>query len=367
MMIHAFSRRRFSRARRALTHASTSRLALTSLALSVTLGLAAPITAEPAAIVGGQWLEAQRLDEGWALHTSELGTLAPVASQLLPFATDHQVYVHRLMATESGWLITATSRSENESRLVVLSSHADGIKELPSPLTTGRTLLQPTPILDGDEPAAVLWIEGPSPRESKVLASRWSGAGWAAPELISPQGPGTQIALDAVRLADGSLLAVWAAFDGDDDEIVWSRSTAVGEWSKPQPITANSVPDVTPALIATEKGAIVAWSAYDGNDYRIFTSSFDGESWTDAHRHGERGSVFPSFAPTGDRLLVYKQTAPAAWRASRLSADGSLDRTLSLEASVERPVIVASDSEGVTLRSADAEKRAVKVSWTESR
>ncbi len=80
--------------------------------------------------------------------------------------------------------------------------------------------------------------------------------------------PGASSRSTGAVLADGSWLLAWSAFDGQDDEIVWSRR-AGNAW---QPVKRlypdNSVPDITPALTATaDGGALIAWSRFDGHGY----------------------------------------------------------------------------------------------------
>ncbi|MEO1369666.1 MAG: hypothetical protein AAFX50_21000 [Acidobacteriota bacterium] len=293
--------------------------------------------------------------DGWVLR-SEAG------DSPLPFESGADVHVQHVEATASGWLLSATSRSQSGSRLVVMRRGPDGVTALPVPKTSARVLLQPTVLTapESGEPQVLAWIEGSSPRESSVRAARWNGAGWDATVVLAPRGPGTQIALDAARLDDGSVLAVWSAFDGEDDEVVWSLTRDGATWSPPAPISRNAVPDVTPSVTAVDGGAVVAWSGFDGNDYRVWTSRFDGERWNEARRHGERGSVFPSFAPrrSADPVLIYRQTAPSAWRVSRLDDDAVEAKTLSLEADTVRPVVLGADDDGVTLRATPADDAA---------
>ncbi|MEM1177788.1 MAG: hypothetical protein AAGM22_05560 [Acidobacteriota bacterium] len=350
-------------------HAATRRRPRTALrfaACTLIAGLAfgTPAAAESFAFTDGALIEAVAADGGWVVRSA--GAETP-----LPFDGGADVHVQQLAATTSGWLLSATSLRDHRSRLVVMQRSGTGdAVALPVPQTSGRVLLQPTVLADADRrgPATLLWIEGDSARESSVRAAAWNGAGWDDTVVLSPRGAGTQIALDALRLADGGLLATWSAFDGDDDEVVWSHSKDGTTWSEPLPLSENNVPDVTPALALVDGGAVVAWSGYDGNDYRVWTARFDGERWSDARRHGERGSVFPSFAdPAAERpLLIYKQTAPSAWRISRLDGEGAESRTLSLELSKQRPLVLGSDDEGVSLRGA-AEKSAAtrRVSWAQ--
>ncbi|MEM8995390.1 MAG: hypothetical protein AAGF23_11425 [Acidobacteriota bacterium] len=348
-----------TRSRRHLSPAPFARRCLAGLRYGAcALVLCAPASAEPLALSADGWIEAVPAADGWVLR-SETGD-AP-----LPFEKGADVHVQHVEATDSGWLLSATSRSESGSRLVVVRQGPQGMIALPVPTTSARVLLQPTVLTEPatGEPRVLAWIEGSSPRESSVRAARWNGAGWDETVVLAPRGPGTQIALDAARLDDGSVLAVWSAFDGEDDEVVWSWTRDGATWSPPAAISENAVPDVTPSVIAVDGGAVVAWSGFDGNDYRVWTSRFDGERWSEARRHGERGSVFPSFSPqkSAGPVLIYRQTAPAAWRVSRLDGDTLETSTVSLEVGTVRPVVLGADDAGLTLRAdAAAEGAAAK-------
>ncbi|MEO1083524.1 MAG: hypothetical protein AAFY88_04720 [Acidobacteriota bacterium] len=359
-----------TRLRRHVADASPTRRCAAGLrygacALLIGAVAAAPAHADPLAFSADGVIEAVTTADGWVLR-SEDGDVP------LPFEKGADVHVQHVEATGSGWLLSATSRTDGGSRLVVVRRGPEGALAQPVPATSARVLLQPTVLADPatGEPHVIAWIEGRSPRESSVRAARWNGAGWDETVVLAPQGPGTQIALDAARLDDESVLAVWSAFDGEDDEVVWSVTRDGVSWSAPTAISKNAVPDVTPTVVAVDGGAVVAWSGFDGNDYRVWTSRFDGESWSEARRHGERGSVFPTFGPqkSAGPVLVYQQTAPAAWRVSRLDGDATEASTVSLESGKVRPVVLGVDDDGVTLRATSsdgaAKATARRVPWS---
>lgn len=228
---------------------------------------------------------------------------------------------------------------------------------LPAPEVDGL-LVTPRVLVDGDgAPTHLLWIEGRTLQATAVRAARWTGAGWSRPQTLSPVGPGTQTALSAVTLANGDALAAWAAFDGEDDEILWSRFDGRA-WSEPRAVSSNTVPDVTPTLHALDDGgALVAWSAYDGRDYRIGAATFDGRAWSEPTSFGGAGSVSPYFARgAATPTLVFLQTLPAAWVTTELGADATALRSAtsqrnlaSAERAALRPMVLGADDDGVRL------------------
>lgn len=257
--------------------------------------------------------------------------LADGALDPLPMP-DGDVVLHKAVEMSQGRLATGIELTERDGtsveRLLVVRVADEQMDRLPAPEQLHDSVTySPTPVVTDGELSGLVWIEGFAPNRTRVMASDWTGSGWTQPVAVSNFGAGTQIALDLVRLGDGSLLAVWAAFDGEDDEIVWSRSRADGVWSTPRPLTDNSVPDVTPSLLATKDGAVVAWSGYDGKDYRIQLSRLALDAgaegaWSAPLLLEGRGGVWPQFQPTDDTaVLTWRQAVPRTWMAAALDGE----------------------------------------------
>jgi hypothetical protein len=263
------------------------------------------------------------------------------------------------------WLVAAVDRRNQDSALVVLEGRAGKFDALPAP-AIAAAVREPRLLVAGGHLDGLLWLEGEAGDRMAVRAARWNGGGWETPATVSPIGPGTQMALTAAVLADGSWLAAWAAFDGQDDEILWSRrfpgEAGDGKWTLPRPVAAdNAVPDVTPALVATAGGALLAWSRYDGHDYRVQLARFAGGGWSEPAAIGTRGSAYPVFSAGRSPILVYRQALPDAWRVAELDGRGKVLREAEAAASDEiTPVVDEVTADGVVL--AWAEKSAA-VSW----
>ncbi|MEM6792662.1 MAG: hypothetical protein AAF725_01685 [Acidobacteriota bacterium] len=285
-------------------------------------------------------LRVEKDAEGWRLITARASQGSSFAADSLRLPLSAAARAERLSAHGESWLLTATTSDGAAAapRLVILRGTADGtLEQLPSPTAASPVLLRPTVLADERaEPVAALWIEGESFEGTAVRSSRWTGAGWTEAEILSPGGgPGSQLALDAERLDDGSLLAVWSAFDGEDDEILWSLLPAgiSAQWTEPRPLSANAVPDVTPTVTAVEGGALVAWSGYRQGHYRIWQRRWSGSEWGEAQSMGGKGSVSPAytFESLASPVLMFRQTVPSAWRVLQMNADGSTERSASLE------------------------------------
>lgn len=262
------------------------------------------------------------------------------------------------------WLVAAVDRQHQGSALVVLEGRGAEIAALPSPAIEAE-VREPRLLVAGEQLGGLVWLEGEAGDRMAVRASRWDGGEWEPAITVSPAGPGTQIALTATVLADGSWLAAWAAFDGEDDEILWSRripGEAGGEWTPPQPVAVdNAVPDITPAVIATADGALLAWSRYDGHDYRVQLARFDGGGWSEPRTIGGKGSAFPAFFEGRPPVLVYRQAVPDTWRVAEIDPRGKVLRQAEAPAFDEQtPVVDEVTADGAVL---DWGEKAASVSW----
>lgn len=168
----------------------------------------------------------------------------------------------------------------------------------------------------GAEPLRGLaWLEANRPRAQEVWLAPWGDGGFGPAVRLVADGPGSQTALDAAVLADGSWLLVWCAFDGEDDELVWRQRRADGSWSGGRVSADNGVPDITPRLLVTPGGAAVAWSRYDGRVYRVRTARFEDGRWNGEDWAGPPDSLYPEWAGD-DGTLLFLEGATRIWTAS---------------------------------------------------
>jgi hypothetical protein len=233
----------------------------------------------------------------------------------------------------SGWLAAGTQPAAGGSAgrdLLLLAGDGQTVSTLPSPPgKTGSLRREPLPLVEGGQLAGLVWLEGENRRSFGVRFAAWNGTVWEEPEVVAPPGPGSQLALTAARLDDGSWLLAWSAFDGQDDEIVWSRRVN-GAWTRPRRVADdNRVPDITPTLTAVDGGALLAWSRYDvaSGQYRVVVARFANGRWTAPAVTGPAGSLDPTFeaasaAPSGTVKLLYRTAAPRGWAALEMDAAG---------------------------------------------
>jgi hypothetical protein len=284
--------------------------------LVAALAVAAPAVAASRLLVAGAAEAPLRLRiDGAAAQIDSGGARLPLSPG---------TSVDAFAATRGGWLAVGTTAVPG-GRDLVLWSGAE-VKAAPvmlpaPPNRAGAVRAFPVPLLHDGELVGLAWLEGEAADRFAVLASAWDGREWSAPAAVAPPGPGSQLALTGTVLADGSWALAWSAFDGEDDEVVWSRRQGPsnpGRWSAPAPVAGgNDVPDVTPTLRADGDGALLAWSRYDGNDYRLVMSRLSGKRWGPAEWAAGAGTIQPRWE---GEALTFRDAAAGTWVAARVDA-----------------------------------------------
>ncbi|HYL06253.1 MAG TPA: GDSL-type esterase/lipase family protein, partial [Thermoanaerobaculia bacterium] len=253
------------------------------------------------------------------------------AGKVVSLALPPGAKVEAAAALAGGWIAAGTvpAAAGNGSELLLLagSGGAAAVQttRLPPPAgRLGKLLAEPLPLVDNGRLAGLVWLEGDLPRELGVRYAAWNGGTWSTPQTISAPGQGSQVALAAAHLAGGSWLLAWSAFDGHDDEIVWSRG-GNGSWTPPVRLTDNRVPDITPALAAAGRGALIAWSQLGGDGYRLLVARFLDGRFGAPQVVAPGGSLYPSFEASpgaGRHRLLYRTAQPRGWAALELDATG---------------------------------------------
>jgi len=259
--------------------------------------------------------------------------------------------IRDLEPTTDGWMAAGRLPTGRGSDLLILVDEGDGADLLPVPEGSGaRYRGQPVLFLEDGRFVGLAWTEGEGPREFEIWAADWQDGQWGLAQRVSPKGPGSQVAPSGSVLEDGSRLLVWAAFDGEDDEILWSQQRG-GRWTPPRRIhLENDVPDLMPAIVSTESGALVVWSWFDGNDYRLKSARWVDGAWLESGAFGGKGSGNVGLIESDDGiLLLYQSVKPAEWTVLDLDLSGIPRRVAGvMEESNERPLVVVED-EGETL------------------
>ncbi|HEV8238200.1 MAG TPA: hypothetical protein VGS57_02395 [Thermoanaerobaculia bacterium] len=286
------------------------------------MAMAAPVAAASRLLVSGDAESPLRLRvEGAAV---EIGSSAGGSAARIAIAPGTSV--DAFASTRGGWLVAGSTPVAGGRELAIwIGSDGKAATTLaPPPGRVGAVRAFPVPLLHDGELAGMAWLEGEAADRFAVRTSAWDGREWSAAETVAPPGRGSQLGLTGAVLADGSWLLAWSAFDGEDDEVMWSARRGA-HWSAPAAVAAgNQVPDVTPALRADGPGALLAWSRYDGNDYRLVLSRFAGRRWQPAEWAAGAGTIQPRWE---GETLTFRDAAAGTWVAARVDAADHLRAT----------------------------------------
>jgi hypothetical protein len=255
--------------------------------------------------------------------------------------------------TRRGWVAAGVRATKHGRReLMVVMEDAAGVERLVLPKRQKKRLrILPTLFTEDEEFSGLAWLEGDDHQSLTVRFAEWTGADWGPVKKVSRPGRGSQTGLVGTVLRDGSHLLVWSAYDGSDDEIVWSRRRG-SSWTRPKRLTANNrTPDTMPAVFALSSGALAVWSHSDGEDYRLMSARFDGRRWKRPEIIGPAGSLDPRFVKLDSGLfLTYKNAWPAGWSALEIGDGGDpRRRAVVRQRPDQRPVLARPGSREVTL------------------
>lgn len=341
------------------------------LALLLALSLAPSLAAEtpPRADRLGRQLAVAPAADASVLATDR-GPAIEVGGRRLALPLPADAAVDRVATAAGRWAVAGHRQGDDGAELVVAMGEGGGARPLAPPIVAGAELvLSANPLLSADGLVALAWLEGDRPGDLAVRVARRAGERWLPTETVSPAGPGSQMALSGAVLADGSLLLVWAAFDGGDDEILWSRF-AGDAWSAPRALADdNRVPDVTPRVIAWGDGALAAWSRFAEGAYQIELARFDGADWEAARTVSDRGAGAPALVAASDGtspLLVYRRAEPSSWVIAELDDTAAVTARAAVPAvageASDAPPRVLRDGDGVVASWGDGVSR--RASWT---
>lgn len=283
--------------------------------LSLTAAIAGPGAAQPSSPERGPATIARQADGAPSFRQQGGDLLLQLDhGELVRIALPHQMIVHTAARHgDAVWIGGRANSREIDGMFVVAVDQEGAMTPMPSPAGREKTRTFPTLLSDFDRVAGIVWQEGDRQEDNSIRAAAWNGDDWDPVEIVSPPRGKEQTGLAATVLADGSWLAVWAAVDEDDD-LWWSRRTG-GVWNEPRRLHEdNDVPDILPRLAPTRDEALVAWTAYDGNDYRLRLAVLDGDSWTERPIASGRGVDPAGFVQLeSGPAILFSSVVPEVW------------------------------------------------------
>ncbi len=264
--------------------------------------------------------------------------------------------------TRGGWTAAGVREEDSATKIILVNRSNQGTRRLSAPALQRHPLqLRPALAVERDELDGMAWLEGRNLTSLSVRAASRTQGEWQDVTIVAPPARGSQTGLVVTVLEDGNWLLAWSAFDGSDDEILWSIGQQ-DRWSVPRRLgKGNSAPDIMPALVSTPDGALLTWSRLINGQYHLMLSRFRSNGWSPPRVMGPPGSLEPGFSiQDGQLLLLYRHAWPPGWAITELSADGRANRLAVVSEGVpSRPVLVKSSGDNVELRWGDRRQRVV--------
>lgn len=327
---------------------SRSRLALLAVLIAVLIG--APVS-------GADLLQTRGAGAEWAVIETEAGArMVDPSGSMRAIRLPAGAKITDLGAVTGGWLLAGVRTRNLGDGPFLLSDVGGVVREVESPPSSARFVDRPSLLLDRGALAGLAWLEGDGPRSLALRVAAHGSEGWSRPRTLAAPGPGSQLALRATVLSDGRWLLVWSAFDGADDEVLWTVGRPDGAFTPPTRVAGdNAVPDITPSVIAVADGALLAWNRFGSDgEYRVVVSHFDGTGWSEPVVTGGPGGVRPALlggSDPGSALLLFRTVEPDGWSLVELDGSGRAGRVASVATEDrDRPRLVAVDDGGVDLQ-----------------
>ncbi len=139
----------------------------------------------------------------------------------------------------------------------------------------GTSALSPPRISpDGRGGLWVLWT-GRIGGNYVVAGRRFDGRAWSEEVRLADNGERPSLQLDAALGGDGTLHAVWSAYDGNSYRIR-AAEYREGRWSEARTLTENAGMEQNPRIVRLGKGTAVVWACTDLAGTRLLTLFWDG-------------------------------------------------------------------------------------------
>jgi lysophospholipase L1-like esterase len=184
--------------------------------------------------------------------------------------------------------------------------------KLPAPLKVAEarpSIFSPDLAFDAQNTPWIAWVQQVEQKYYVLVKSLYSGRVW----LINRGFSTSACTPKLVAAGDQRMWIFWVGQDRGRDEIFVSVFEG-NDWSRPHKLNSSDrFPHLSPSVALDGNGfPWVAWSAYDGRDYEIYTSSWNGRAWSGEEKitDNESGNTSPSIA------FVYGSIPLVVWSQS---------------------------------------------------
>jgi lysophospholipase L1-like esterase len=178
-------------------------------------------------------------------------------------------------------------------------------------LVSAEPLFSPDIDFDGASHPWLAWVRGDGASQKIAVEDLDRGRSW----VMNGVGQGSALTPKVLARDSGKAWVIWTGRDSGHDRI-FASALSHEVWSAPRPIHPDSgYPHMSPSAVLDGEGCPwIAWSAYDGNDYEIFSSRWAGGSWTAEERITDNADadMNPAIAvvPSAGPVVVWSKTSP---------------------------------------------------------
>lgn len=167
-------------------------------------------------------------------------------------------------------------------------------------------------VVDESGNATAVWLAFDGSINSVVWNRYVPGTGWGSSQVTLESGSGDAGAVELAVDSDGNVFAVWQQANGSAVWHIWAAryDAATDAWGAPVQLDTGSLDAGAPQVAVDGSGnAIVVWDQYDGTRINVWASRYSG-SWSAAEKienDDTTDATAPSIAvdPAGDAVVVW--------------------------------------------------------------
>jgi len=193
------------------------------------------------------------------------------------------------------------------------------------------TMTGPRILFDGDGRAWSLWNQTEG-RRGEIVYRIFDGLAWSEPETIPHQSPFPALNPDAAADESGSIWVVWSTYDGHDYEIFLSEFNGK-DWFEAVRLTDNSENDASPCIALDDDGhPVISWTQVSAGGHRICALRY-----TETAPFQEMIVSPPSRIPLVPRIVGEKGDLNILWKSGDAVESRPFSAVWPRQATVEPP------------------------------